>query len=406
MSRIVIVGGGAAGIELATLLGKKFKHTKQHQVILVEPESRHYWKPRFHELAAGSFDTELDTICYFTHGAHHGYQHYQARMTDIKRDTKQLVVSKACGETDLISYDYLIIAIGAVSNDFGTQGVWQNCLFLDTPVQALASWQQISTLLRSGKDATINIVGAGATGVELAAELVKVSGKLNRKFNAAKLQVNLIEATDRVMPNGPEAMSQKIHRKLAALGVNIHLKTRIAKVEQQGMETASGDWLGADLQFWVAGIKAPEWLKNISGLASNKINQLEVESTLQTTLDKHIFALGDCAAIPQPNGTWVPPKAQAANRAALYLAKTLVDYLNNKPLSPFIYKDAGMFVALGDNFAVGTTMNNRLIIQGSIIRRLYDTIFRLHQKTVTNLFTVSRLMISKRLKCIFKPGNL
>ena len=402
MSRIVIVGGGAAGLEIASMLGRSVN--SQDEVILVEGETHHYWKPRFHEIAAGTFDSDLDTICYFSHGAKNGYMHYQAWMTDVNRAAKQLVVRKPNGETDTLAYDYLIIAIGAISNDFATQGAKEHCLFLDTPEQARDSWHQISSLLRSGKDCTVNIVGAGATGLELAAELAKVSAELSENPYAAWLNINLIEAADRVLPNGPVKMSEQALLRLEKYQINVMLNTRIASVEADRMTTSDGQVLNADVQFWAAGIKAPDWLKEIGGLQSNSLNQLVVEQTLATTFDSAIFALGDCAAIPQADGSQVPPKAQAANRAAVHLAKNLVAHLKGKLLKPFVYNDGGMVVAIGHNFAISTMMNDRLILKGRLVRRLYDTIFRLHQKTVSGYLAMSRLIIFKRLKCLFKPA--
>ena len=402
MSRIVIVGGGAAGLEIASMLGRSVN--SQDEVILVEGETHHYWKPRFHEIAAGTFDSDLDTICYFSHGANNGYMHYQAWMTDVNRAAKQLVVRKPNGETDTLAYDYLIIAIGAISNDFATQGAKEHCLFLDTPQQARDSWHQISSLLRSGKDCTVNIVGAGATGLELAAELAKVSAELSENPYAAWLNINLIEAADRVLPNGPVKMSEQALLRLEKYQINVMLNTRIASVEADRMTTSDGQVLNAEVQFWAAGIKAPDWLKEIGGLQSNSLNHLVAEQTLMTTFDSSIFALGDCAAIPQVDGSQVPPKAQAANRAAVHLAKNLVAHLKGKPLKPFIYNDGGMVVAIGHNFAISTMMNDRVILKGRLVRRLYDTIFRLHQKTVSGYLAMSRLIIFKRLKCLFKPA--
>ncbi|WP_318500229.1 NAD(P)/FAD-dependent oxidoreductase [Photobacterium leiognathi] len=406
MSRIVIVGGGAAGIELSTLLKKTIR--KEDEVILVEPETHHFWKPRLHEIAAGTFDSDLDTVCYFTHGARHGYQHYQASMTDINRENKTIMV---CGAVDDImcevKYDYLIIAVGAVSNDFNTKGAKEHCIFLDSANQARQAWHRMSYVLRAGEEHTINIVGAGATGVELAAELERVSRKLLR-YNGTPLKINLIEAADRVLPNSPEKMSRKVQQELEKNNIHVLLNTRISEVKEKAMITADGHSLDADVQFWAAGIKAPDWLNGLGGLAYNRINQIEVNMNLTSTVDDHIFALGDCAAIPQPDGSFVPPKAQAANRAAEHLAKSLGDFLHGKPLTDFIFKDSGMVVAVGHYFAVGSfasgsKMESKFVLHGLLIRRVYDTIFRLHQRTISNMFTVSRLMVAKRLKAVFKP---
>ncbi|KAE8175649.1 NAD(P)/FAD-dependent oxidoreductase [Photobacterium carnosum] len=408
MSRIVIVGGGAAGIELSTLLAKA--NRKKHEIILVEPETDHYWKPRLHEIAAGTFDRELDSVCYFTHGAINGYQHYQAAMTDINRENKMLAVRRNDGTEAMVKYDYLVVAVGAVSNDFNTTGARDNCIFLDSASQARHAWNKISQLLREGSDRTVNIVGAGATGVELAAELARVSHKLQR-YNAAKLTINLIEAADRVLPNSPLKMSEKVLKELKRTNINVLLNTRISEVSDHGMVTADNQPLEADIQFWAAGVKAPDWLNGIGGLEYNRMNQILVNANLTTTVDNSIFSLGDCASIPQADGSFVPPKAQAANRAAVHLTKSLTDLLRGKELTDFEFKDGGMVVAVGHHFAVGSfaphsKMANKLVFKGRLIRRLYDTIFRLHQRTVEGMFTVSRLIITKRLKALFQPNGM
>ncbi|KJG36021.1 NADH dehydrogenase [Photobacterium angustum] len=408
MSRIVIVGGGAAGLELSTLLAKTVR--KEDEIILVEPETHHFWKPRLHEIAAGTFDSDLDTVCYFTHGARHGYQHYQAAMTDIDRDNKMLSVRRPDGTEAALKYDYLVIAIGAVSNDFNTTGAKDHCLFLDSASQARQAWHQVSLILRASEDRSVNIVGAGATGVELAAELARVSQKLQR-YNGAPLHINLIEAAGRVLPNSPEKMSEKVQKELERNNVNVLLDTRIREVTEKGMLTVDNRELKADVQFWAAGVKAPDWLNGIGGLSYNRMNQIQVNANLTTTVDDSIFSLGDCASIPQSDGSFVPPKAQAANRAAVHLAKSLGGMLRGKPLTDFEFKDGGMVVAVGHHFAVGSfapgsKMEGKMVLQGRLIRRLYDTIFRLHQRTVTGMFTVSRLMIAKRLKAVFKPSGI
>ncbi|OCH30671.1 NADH dehydrogenase [Aliivibrio fischeri] len=396
MSRIIVVGGGAAGLELSTLLTKSTR--KEDEIILIEPETHHYWKPRLHEIAAGTFDSDLDSVCYFTHGAHHGYQHYQGAMTGIDRENQTLLVRRPDGTES------------GLSNDFNTLGAQDHCLFLDSAGQARQAWNQISQILREGKSSTINIVGAGATGVELAAELARVSKKLKR-YNASSLSINLIEAAHRVLPNSPQKMSDKVLKELEKNGVNVLLETRISEVTANGMRTDVDKFLGADIQFWAAGVKAPDWLNGIGDLSYNRMNQINVNQNLSSTEDPRIFAIGDCAAIPQPDGSFVPPKAQAANRAAVHLAKSLGRYLRGKELTDFIFQDSGMVVAVGHHFAVGTfapgtRLEGKLVLQGRLIRRLYDTIFRLHQRTVTGMFTVSRLMITKRLKAFFKPAGI
>ncbi|EOD78295.1 NADH dehydrogenase [Grimontia indica] len=403
MSKIVVVGGGAAGLELVTRLGKQFARRREHEVILVEPASHHYWKPRLHEIAAGTFDQELDAVSYLQHSFCNRYQYVQASMSALSRADKQIEIRDANGQISTIDYDYLVIAVGAVSNDFKTAGVSEHCLFLDSAEQAQRAWDHINPLLKADESRQISIVGAGATGVELAAELAKVSNQLKRYRRNAELKITLIEASDRVLPAGPECMSQKVQHALTKSGVNVKTNTRIARAEEGKLITDNGEVLTASLQLWAAGIKCAPWLATLDGLETNRLNQLKVDQTLRTSMDENIFVIGDSAECPQPDGSFVPPRAQAANQAADHLARQLIRMLKGKAMKPFIFNDGGMVIAVGHDYAVGSLMNDKLIVRGRFVRNLYDTIFRLHQKILFGWGRVTALVLLKRVKASLNP---
>ncbi|MBA5761089.1 NAD(P)/FAD-dependent oxidoreductase [Vibrio sp. 404] len=403
MSKIVVVGGGAAGLELVTRLGKSFARGNEHQVVLVEPASHHYWKPRLHEIAAGTFDDELDAVSYLQHAYCNRYQYVQASMNALNRSAKSIEIRNVNGELSTLEYDYLVMAVGAVSNDFKTEGVSEHCLFLDSALQAQQAWDRINPLLRSQGEHRISIVGAGATGVELAAELAKVSGKLARYRQDTKLTITLVEASDRVLPAGPECMSEKVAKALTKLGVQIRTDVRVSRAEQSKLVTENGEIIGADLQLWAAGIKCAPWLAELDGLETNRLNQLKVDATLRTTLDDAIFVLGDSAECPQPDGSFVPPRAQAANQAAGHLASQLKRMLKGKTIKPFVFNDGGMVIAVGHDYAVGSLLNNKLILRGRLVRNLYDTIFRLHQRILFGWGRVTALVLLKRVKGSLNP---
>ncbi|MGF1724820.1 NAD(P)/FAD-dependent oxidoreductase [Photobacterium nomapromontoriensis] len=403
MSKIIVVGGGAAGLELVTRLGRSLGRREEHTITLVEPSSHHYWKPRLHEIAAGTFDNELDAVSYLQHSACNGYRYVQAAMTGLDRETKTLTLNHVTNGSETLDYDYLVMAVGAVSNDFKTPGVSDHCLFLDSAAQAQSAWQQINPLLRAEGEHHLSIVGAGATGVELAAELAKVSAQLQRYHHGAKLAITLIEASDRVLPVSPECMSEKVQRKLEKQGVTVLTNTRIQRAEAGRLVTADDGVIAAELQIWAAGIKCADWLTKLDGLETNRINQLKVEATLQSTIDSRIFVLGDSAECPQPDGSFVPPRAQAANQAAGHLARQFKRLLKGKALQPFIFNDGGMVVALGHDYAVGALMHDKLVLRGRLVRNLYDTIFRLHQRIIFGWGRVSALVVLKRVKCLLNP---
>lgn len=403
MSTTVIVGGGAAGLELVTRIARQRLGKKEHQVILVEPSSYHYWKPRLHEVAAGTFDSELDAVSYAQHAACSGYRYIHARMTGLERNNKTLHLHDAQGKAFDLGYDHLVIAVGATSNDFNTPGVVEHCLFMDSSSQAQRAWEQINPLLQADSQHSITIVGAGATGVELAAELAKVSQR-NKLYNrASELNIVLIEAAERVVPAGPVKLSKKIQRALTRQGVDVRVNTRIQRAEAGQLITADGNQINSDLQLWAAGIKCSSWLTGLDGLETNHLNQLKVSPTLQTTKDQNIFVIGDSAECPQPDGSFVPPRAQAANQAALHLSNQFKRLLKERPLKPFVFRDGGIVIAIGHNYAVGALLNNKLILKGRLIRSLYDTIFRLHQQVLFGWGRVMSLIMLKRLKCALNP---
>ncbi|KLV05555.1 NADH dehydrogenase [Photobacterium aquae] len=405
MSKIVVVGGGAAGLELVTRLGR----SGLHSVVLVEPATHHLWKPRLHEIAAGTFDNELDSLSYAQHSACVGYRYVQAAMTGLDRQAKTIRLDRSVDGQQQMQYDYLVIAVGAVSNDFKTPGVSEHCLFLDSAAQAQQAWERVNTLLRSGQQQEVVIVGAGATGVELAAELAKVNRQLSRYQQATSLTVTLVEASDRVLPASPVCMSEKVQRELENQGVTVLTGVRVHEAEHGYLVTSEGARFKGDLMVWAAGIKCADWLAGLDGLATNRINQIQVDVTLQSVTDSDIFVLGDSAECPQPDGTFVPPRAQAANQAAAHLAHQFYRLAKGATLQPFVFRDGGMVVALGHSYAVGTLMQGKLILRGRFVRNLYDTIFRLHQRVLFGWGRVTALVVLKRVKYLLNPyykGNI
>ena len=173
----------------------------------------------------------------------------------------------------------------------------------------------------------VAIIGAGATGTELAAELHKTTRQLvayglDRIDPDKDIKINLIEAAPRILPALPERLSEAATKLLAGLKVHVHTSARVMEVTPNGVTLANGTSIPAELVVWAAGIKATDVLKDIAGLETTPLNQLVVRPTLQTTRDDAIFAFGDCAACPWPGHEgWVPPRAQAAHQQASHLGK-------------------------------------------------------------------------------------
>ncbi|WP_278956225.1 NAD(P)/FAD-dependent oxidoreductase [Aquipseudomonas alcaligenes] len=417
--RIVIVGGGAGGLELATRLGRTLGKRKRASIVLVDANLTHIWKPLLHEVAAGSLNSSEDELNYVAQGKWNHFEFQLGRMSGLDRARKVIKLAATLDEDGGIllperelAYDSLVIAVGSTTNDFGTTGAAEHCIFLDTREQAERFHRQLlSRYLRAhaGKrdDGRISvaIVGAGATGVELAAELHHAAHELAAygldRIQPQNMRITLIEAGPRVLPALPQRISGPVHKTLEKLGVTVLTGTVVSQVTADALLTAQGMEVPASLKVWAAGIRAPAFLGQLDGLECNRINQLLVRPTLQTTQDDNIFAFGDCAACPLGDGErTVPPRAQAAHQQASLLAKALKLRLDGQALPEFRYRDYGSLISLSRFSAVGNLMGNLMgsvKLEGWLARMFYISLYRMHQMALYGLPRTALLMLADRL---------
>ncbi|MDP3902661.1 MAG: FAD-dependent oxidoreductase, partial [Methylococcaceae bacterium] len=310
--KIVIVGGGAGGLELAISLGNKLANKGLAEVTLLDASSTHIWKPLLHEVAAGTLD-EAEEIEYLAMAHRNHFRFRLGKMEGLNRQAKEIFVSPTVNDQGEVlipkrtfSYDTLVISVGSVSNTFGIKGVDEHCMFLDTTSQAFKFQKQlVESYIKThvGVDATrdkplsIAIVGAGATGVELSAQLHEVTDLLAvfGLEGSSKVKITIIEAATQLLPALPPRLAIATQQQLIKLGIDLKLGRRVTEVTKEGILTNGDEMIEADLKVWAAGIKAPDWLKELDGLETNHLNQLVVDNTLKTS-DDDIFALGDCAA--------------------------------------------------------------------------------------------------------------
>ncbi|MFS2159886.1 NAD(P)/FAD-dependent oxidoreductase [Pseudomonas sp. Pseusp122] len=418
--RIVIVGGGAGGLELATRLGKTLGKRGTASVTLVDANLTHIWKPLLHEVAAGSLNSYEDELNYVAQAKWNHFQFQLGRMTGLDREAKQIHLAATADENGAelvparsLDYDSLVIAVGSTTNDFGTKGAAEHCLFLDTRKQAERFHQQLlNHYLRAhaGQDDSptqinVAIVGAGATGVELAAELHNAAHELAAyglgRIKPENLRITVIEAGPRVLPALPERIGGPVHKTLEKLGVTVLTNSAVSEVTAEGLHTANGQFIPATLKVWAAGIRAPGFLHELDGLESNRINQLQVRPTLQTTRDDNIFAFGDCAACPQPGTDRnVPPRAQAAHQQASMLVKSLKLRIEGQTLPEYKYQDYGSLISLSSFSAVGNLMGNLMgsvMLEGWLARMFYISLYRMHQVALYGMFRTLMLMLGSRI---------
>jgi NADH dehydrogenase len=430
--RIVVVGGGAGGLELATRLGNKLGRRRKAHVTLIDRKRTHLWKPLLHEVAAGSMDLGLNEINYLAQAYWHGFTFRLGALIGIDRSRRVVRVAPFIDEegrqvtpAQEFGYDSLVIAIGSLTNDFNTRGVKSHAIALETAEEAERFHARlINACMRAHAQSEplrpeqlqVAIIGAGATGTELAAELRKTTRQLvayglDRIDPDKDVKIHLIEAAPRLLPALPERLSVAAAKLLDRLNVRVHTSARVTEVTANGVTLADGTAIPAELVVWAAGIKASDVLKDIAGLETNALNQLVVRPTLQTTRDDAIFAFGDCAACPWVgHGGNVPPRAQAAHQQASHLARELPRRIAGLPVREWRYRDFGSLVSLGDYSTIGNLMGKlvggNLFIEGVFAGLMYKSLYKMHQLALHGLAkvvldTLAR-MITRRTEPVVK----
>ncbi|MBX9864070.1 MAG: NAD(P)/FAD-dependent oxidoreductase [Hyphomicrobium sp.] len=428
LPHIIIVGGGAGGLELATALGKKLGrdgwfHKRSAAITLVDRSRTHIWKPLLHEIAAGSMDVDRHEVEYMAQGHWHGFKYRYGEMIGLDRAKKLVHLARTVDEDGRevtpdrwLPYDTLVIAVGSVSNDFGVPGAKEHALMLDTPEEAERfNRRLINACVRANTQSGpirpeqlhVSIIGAGATGTELSAELHGtargvVAFGLDKIDPEKDIKITLIEAADRVVPALPPRVSAATSDILKKLNVDIRTSARVTEVTSTGVKLANGDFVPSELVVWAAGVKGPDVLAKLDGLEVSRSNQLVVKETLETTIDPNIFAFGDCAYLVPPGETHaIPPRAQAAHQEASHLVKQIKARLAGQPLKPFKYRDFGSLVSLGHYSTVGSLMGfvtgRKMLIEGFVAKLMYRSLYKMHETALhgywkVTLDTLSRLL--------------
>lgn len=426
LHRVVIVGGGAGGLELATKLGQRLGRRGRADVTLVDASPTHLWKPLLHEVAAGSLNSYQDELNYMAHARAHHFRYRFGRMDGLDRAARHILLAPIRDETGnevvprtALAYDTLVLAVGSTSNDFGTPGARAHCHFIDDRIEAEKLHQDLLVAVLGalyGRNASgqvaVAIIGAGATGVELAAELRHMGEELSRygvPIRPDALRITIIEAAERILSALPERLSMSVTDALDRLGVAILTGARVAGVDAMRVLLADGRTVDAMIKIWAAGIKAPDFLKEIDGLESSRTGQLVVRPTLQTTRDDSVFAMGDCAHCPQPGTDRpVPARAQAAHQQATLLAKSIARRMAGKPLQAYVYRDFGSLVSLSRYTALGTLMGGIFRkthrIEGRAARFAYTSLYRMHQMALHGLWRTAILILTNRLQRVTQPS--
>ena len=399
--RIVIVGGGIGGMLLATRLGRRLGRSGKAHICLVDREFTHVWKPLLHTIAAGTRDVHQQRVHFLAHAQQNGYHFEPGELIGVARHARYVRLGPlreakgaiAVGPREL-PYDLLVLALGSGANDYATPGVREHAYFIDGQAQADAFNHALRMqLLRSAlhdTDVRIAIVGGGATGVELAAELsdlMEQASGLGDGQMRQRLQLTLYEAGPRILAAFPERISRASTDILQGLDFTICTGTRVQALTETHVVLQHGQPQPADLVVWAAGVKAPSVLTQVAGLSLNHQQQVQVRPNLQASMDERIYALGDCASLlPLDAAHALPPTAQVAAQQAADLARHIERALHGGTVPAFTYRDQGALVSLGKYSAYGTLGAAGLypgcFIRGRLAQLGHAWLHRRHQASV------------------------
>lgn len=370
-----------------------------------------------HMIAAGTRDVSQQQTPYLAQARDTGFVYQPGELCGLNRERRELQIAAVYADDGrllipgrIVGYDTLIIAIGSQANDFRTRGAANHCYRIDSREQADAFNREIRlrVLQCVAQDAqlSIGIVGGGATGVELAAELVQLAESA-AAYGAhdlmSRMSVALIESGPRLLAAFPKDISEATRARLEQLGVRVYTDTRVSAVDADAFLFSDGTWREASLKIWAAGVKAANLLSNLAGLEANAINQLLVRPSLQTTQDPRIYAVGDCASLTlSGNQRSLPPTAQVAHQQAQYLIRQLPRVIERGLTPPdFVHRDLGSLVSLGeyDAFASlgkfgllkGTTLRGRLAQASHVL------LYRSHQARLHGIIRGSLLWLVDQL---------
>ncbi len=409
--RLVVVGGGVAGLDIATHLAGKHAGSGPLDVTLIDRETAYVWKPMLHTIAAGTSDAGMQETVYLAQAFNRGFRYEYGEAIGIDRHKREVLLAalKADGEDIVpertVPYDTLVLAVGSRANDFGTPGVEEHCARIDSRSDAIAFNDRLRIQLlknaSSGQVLNVGIVGAGATGVELAAELIQVAAVAERygvPGASTRFKVVLMESGPRILGPFPEKVAAAARSKLEQLGVAVRTGARVINVTAAGFQLGEGEAVPADLKVWAACVKAPPLLDTLTDLERTRTGQLVVGPTLAAEGDSHIYALGDCASPRLPGrDTPVPTTAQAASQHAHYMCRHLPALIAGQQVPPATYHDFGGLVSLGGYDAYGTLGRFGFFdggfIQGRIAQLGHALLYRSYQARLHGLWKGSLLWL-------------
>ena len=354
MKRVVVIGGGFAGLHLIRYLAGRIR-ADEAEVTLIDRNNFHLFTPLLYQVATGELPPHAVAYPLRVPLARHGFRFVRAEVAGI--DLAGRVVHTSEGE---FPYDHVVVAPGSVTNDFGIAGVKEHALVVKWLTDGRALRHRILSVFEeagSEPDAakrkellSFVIVGAGPVGVELSASMRDLMDHTLRPIYPTidmrrEPSITLIDGADRVVPQMDPRLSEISLRRLRQLGTDVRLRTLAAEVTADGLRTKDGLFIKAHTVIWAGGVRSNPLLAALD-LAKAKDGRIVVDQFFRAGGRDDVLALGDAAAFDY-HGAPLPMLAQVAVLQAPAAAKNIAHLVRREPLEPYRYKRKGDLVALG-----------------------------------------------------------
>lgn len=430
--RVIIVGGGFAGLYAAMDLDKTLGHHKDLEILLIDRNNYFLFPPLLPSAATGTVESRQVTFPFRRILETTNIVFHMANVEKID-PARQVVHTTATADSKIsqeLSYDYLVLCPGSTTQTFGTPGVKEHAMFMRELADAMAVrdrvigfFEQAATLSsREAKEELMRfvIVGAGPTGIEVATELHDLIYHvlLNRypEVDASLIDIVLVQSGDQILPGWDPTVVSLAQRQLGTLRIRLVLNARVASVGADTVVIKTGaenQQLRSRTCIWCAGVQPSPLLKN-SGLALDRSGRATIDDDLRATGQERVLVLGDSAYLVDPKTKRaLPPLGQVAFQQGPHAAKNLVRLLKGQPTTPFKYFDFGALVSVGEHYAavrlVGVTLSGfigwlvwralylmKLVGTSNKIRVLLDwTLDLLIERSITQIGDGSRVSVEK-----------
>ncbi len=357
LPRVVIVGGGFAGMKLIRML-----RNDRIEVVLIDRFNFHQFQPLYYQVATAGL--EPSSIAFPLRKAIQKYKHSHFRMAELLRiDTEKKEIVTTIGN---LSFDYLVLAIGAETNFFGSSEIKKTSM----PMKSVGEALRIRNTILENYERAMNtedetvqqelmnivIVGGGATGVEMAGALAEMKKYIfpvdYPELDFSNVGIYLVEANERLLAAMSEKSSQKVEKYIKKMGVKVYTSSKVKSIEHNKVFLEDRTSIPTKTVIWTAGIRIPA----ISGIEKSEVlanGRLKVNRFSQLLHYENIFALGDMAYMEEPAYPRGHPQiAPPAIQQAALLAKNLKRLIFGKPMIEFVYKHRGIMATVGRNRAV------------------------------------------------------